>query len=309
VNLLAHIVTLLMILFVLYMYKTPIQAISYSYLLIIGISFIYLTYDFSKFYQKNHKLKELLKQINIQLEDLPEINDLTDENYQQLLERLYQEKYQLTQELDQKQADFYDYSLMWAHQIKTPIAAMRLLLQTGDFPSNLSQELFKIEQYVEMLLHYLRVEDISHDFRFNQVQLSKIIKEATKKYASIFISKQIRLELEEIDVMILTDEKWLQFAIEQLLSNALKYTNNSGVIKIYMENEQLVIEDSGIGIQVEDLPRIFEKGFTGYNGRMDKKSTGIGLFLIKKIVDKLGVGILVTSQIGVGTKVSLKVEK
>lgn len=172
-------------------------------------------------------------------------------------------------------------------------------------------QLLKIEQYVEMVLGYLRIESSSSDFVLQKYLLSDLVKQAIRKYASQFIRKNIKLELREMDCLILTDEKWFVFVIEQLLSNALKYTNQ-GTISIYLDPLQpkiLIIEDTGIGIAKEDLPRIFEKGFTGYNGRMDKKATGIGLYLCQKILTKLSHQISITSDIKMGTKVMINLEQ
>ena len=213
---------------------------------------------------------------------------------------------------------------MWVHQIKTPISAMHVLLQAQEtcqfkdeqYMKEMKMELFKIEQYVEMVLTYLRMEDMSSDLSFDLYSLDSIIRQAIRKYSQMFILKKIRLDYEPVQTNVLTDEKWLGFVLEQILSNALKYTNRSsqGRISVYMEEDSaqtqerkncLVIEDNGIGIWPEDLPRVFEKGFTGYNGRTDKKSTGIGLYLCKSVIDRLRHEIRIESEPGKGTKVSL----
>lgn len=203
--------------------------------------------------------------------------------------------------------DMLDYYTLWAHQIKTPIAAMRLILQSDDAPNSaeLEQELFRVEQYVEMVLNYLRLGSDSTDYVICRVELDRLLRQSVKKYAKQFIRRRIRLDYKETGLTVLTDEKWLSFAIEQLLANALKYTREGGGIRIYAEGEALCIEDTGIGIAAEDLPRVFEKGYTGCNGRTDKKSTGIGLYLCRKILDKLGHGITIESKIGAGTKVKV----
>lgn len=209
-----------------------------------------------------------------------------------------------------------DYYSLWVHQIKTPIAAMRILLQANidisfEQKSELEMELFKIEQYVEMVLSYIRMGDMISDLKLQWYALDDIVKSAVRKYSKLFILKKIKLNYEPIAEKILTDEKWMGFIIEQLLSNALKYTNE-GEISIYMEpgkENELVIEDTGIGIWEEDLPCVFEKGFTGYNGRTDKKSTGIGLYLCKSIADKLNHRIYISSEISKGTKVFLNLKR
>ncbi len=177
---------------------------------------------------------------------------------------------------------------------------MRLLLQTDCSPENdeLEEQLFKIEQYVEMVLQYIRSDSISSDLEIKSYDLGGIVRAAVKKYRKQFLRKKTKVIVGDINCRVLTDEKWLSFVIEQLISNALKYTSE-GEINIYLD------ENTGIGIRPEDLPRIFEKGFTGFNGREDKKSTGIGLFLCKKILTKLSHTITVTSEVGKGTAVKL----
>ena len=170
--------------------------------------------------------------------------------------------------------------------------------------SDMKMELFKIEQYVEMALNYLRVEDISSDLSFKQYAVDDMVRQVIRKYAKIFISKKIKMNFKPTGRYIVTDDKWFVFVLEQFISNALKYTKK-GQISIYMKEKSLVIEDTGIGIPAEDLPRIFEKGFTGYNGRENKKSTGIGLYLCKNIMDKLQWNITVDLEVGSGTKIYL----
>ena len=203
-----------------------------------------------------------------------------------------------------------EYYLMWVHQIKTPIAALKLLLEGNDRQDKESflmrEELFKIEQYAEMALSFQRLESISSDMVLGECELSSILKQAVRKYAVLFINKGLKLELCETSARVLTDEKWFSVCLEQILSNSIKYTERGGItIACTGEEEQVLlqIKDTGIGIRQEDLPRIFEKGFTGYNGRMDKKATGIGLYLCKRICDQLGVGITVDSTVGAGTMV------
>ena len=162
-------------------------------------------------------------------------------------------------------------------------------------------ELFRIEQYVEMVLSYLRLNSESSDYVFQEYDLDQIIKQAVHKYASQFVRKRIRLVYEPMNVFVLTDEKWLLFIIEQLLYNAVKYTQQGTVTITVTPDKILKISDTGIGIASEDLPRIFEKGFTGYNGRADKKSTGLGLYLCKTAADRLSHMISVQSEVGKGT--------
>ena len=212
------------------------------------------------------------------------------------------------EELQEKQ----DFFALWAHQIKTPIAALNLLLQEEEQDiAACRQELFKIESYVEMALNYLRFEEMSNDLVLERNSLEQLVRQVVRKYATIFIYNHISIQLEHLDYTVLTDEKWFCFMLEQILSNALKYTKQ-GSVKIYAEETEnglhIFVKDTGIGIKREDLPRIFEKGFTGYNGRMDKKASGLGLYLCKGVCEKLGHGIRVTSKEGKGTTVILTLQ-
>ena len=205
-----------------------------------------------------------------------------------------------------------DFYALWVHQIKTPIAALNLLLQNNYSESNkeLRLELFKIERYTELVLNYLRLEDISSDLSFSSYKLDGIVNQAVKKFAPVFIAKDIKISIESLEFKVLTDEKWLVFALEQIISNSVKYTPAGGQIKIHAEKDcVLVIKDNGIGIAPEDLPRIFEKGFTGYNGRMDKKATGLGLYLTKKTLEKLGHSIDIFSNCNDGTTVKIDLSR
>lgn len=291
------------------LYNLPIEPIAYAALLCTFLGIMFAGLDFWQYYKKHSLLRELETSITLSIDSLPAAGNLLELDYQNLLETVHRDKMQLVSKADSARTDMIDYYTLWAHQIKTPIAAMRLLLQSSDSEQNteLSSELFKIEQYVEMVLQYLRLESTSTDFILKRYKLDDIVRQAVRKYAKLFIQKKISLDFKEFDCEVLTDEKWLLFVIEQILSNALKYTHE-GKISIYTDpsnSKTLVIEDTGIGIQPEDLPRVFEKGFTGYNGRTDKKSTGIGLYLCKRILTKLSHSIAIESEVGKGTLVKI----
>lgn len=215
---------------------------------------------------------------------------------------------------EERSAECRDYYLMWTHQIKTPILALRLLLDKsgsgGKENFQMREELFKIEQYVEMALTFQRLEGIAGDLVLEEYILGDLVRQAVKKYSVLFINRGLGLKLEEMEYKIITDEKWFVFCVEQLLSNSIKYTLKGGITLRAERDEaaeriRFSIEDTGMGIRAEDLPRIFEKGFTGYNGRLDKKSTGIGLYLCRRIFTHLGIQIKVESEAGQGTKVIL----
>ena len=312
-----------------FLYHLPIEPMVYVtvFWLITGICAC-----LNGFYRYRKKVQQLeliaaAPDINLSQMDSPVGQD---ERFQQeIMQQLNQMRIDVENASQKSSEDMTDYYTMWAHQIKTPIFALRLLLQesTEENKEKLS-ELFKIEQYVEMVLGYLRTEDMSSDLKLSRCSLDRIIRDQIHKYAGIFVSKKLTLTYESISQDVLTDEKWLGFVIGQILSNALKYTRTGG-IRIYLEkklsldtddvsisirndgcnkveNLTLIIEDTGIGIRAEDIPRIFEKGYTGVNGRDDNRATGIGLYLSNKIMRKLGHRLYITSTEGKGTKVFLE---
>ena len=295
---------------VFFLYNLPMEPVVYAVTLCGGISIVFSTMDYWQYHKRHKTLADMLNGITLSIDKLPIPKDLIERDYQDLIEVIHRDKMQIVSEGDSSKRDLIDYYTLWVHQIKTPISTISLLLQSEDSPQNeqMSIELFKIEQYVEMVLQYLRLDSESTDFALKYYDLDSIVKQAIRKYAKLFILKNISLDLSKIQCKVLTDEKWLVFSIEQILSNGLKYTKR-GKISIYMEDEKtLVIEDTGIGIQREDLPRVFEKGFTGYNGRTDKKSTGIGLYLCKRIISKLGHTITIDSEVDKGTKVKIQLD-
>lgn len=289
------------------LYNLETEAIYYSIILCAFIGLIYICINFINYYKKHIQLYKLQNEISISLENLPSPKTLMEEDYTNLILTLNKEYKTYISKSDIAKSDMIDYYTMWVHQIKTPISAMKLLIQTSEseISSDLSSELFKIEQYVEMVLSYIRLGSNENDFVIKEYDLDNIVRQAIRKYAPLFIRKKINLDFQPTTYKVLTDEKWLVFVIEQLLSNAIKYTNK-GKISIYpLEDKKLVIEDTGIGISQEDIPRIFDKGFTGYNGRTNKKATGLGLYLCKNILDKLSHKISIESEVGVKTKVIL----
>ena len=195
-------------------------------------------------------------------------------------------------------------------QIKTPIASMHLILQKQDSEDSrrLRMELMRVEQYVEMVLCFLRLDSDSTDYVLKEYRLDDIIRPAIRKFAPQFIMKKLALVYDTIDRRVLTDEKWLGFVVEQVLSNAVKYTE-SGKVKISCEGSKIIISDTGIGIAAEDLPRIFDKGYTGFNGRMDRRASGIGLYLCRRICNNLGHSITAESVPGQGTTIAIELER
>ena len=290
-----------------WLYGLPGEAIAYLLCLCcIGTSF-WAVLSFVRFWRKHKILRKMEAAIFVTAEDLPETTTLIEEDYQHLIQRLVRENRQRQAAADSMLEDLTSYYTLWVHQIKTPIAAMDLLLQAGpDRATEMEIELQKIAQYVDMVLQYLRLDSTAKDLVLQRCQLDAVVRQTVRKYAKLFILKKIQLVFQETKWEVLSDEKWLCFLLEQLLSNALKYTPEGGKISIFLDGEtNLVIADTGIGIAPEDLPRVFEKGFTGNNGRMDKKATGIGLYLCRRVTNLLGHTISIASEPGVGTQVRL----
>lgn len=292
------------------LYSLPLEPVIYSVVLCIVFAAIIVGIGFIRFVSRHKALIDSVKQITIDLSVLPQPDTLIEYDYTMLINELYKYKCKIESEQAKKSSDMSEYYTLWAHQIKTPISAIRLLLQSSaDTKRELDEQLFRVEQYVDMVLQYVRSESLNTDYLINKYPLDDIIKQVLRKFAKSFIMKKLKLEYSENFEKVITDEKWLTFVIEQLISNALKYTS-TGSISIYTEhmNENkllLCIKDTGIGIQAEDLPRIFDCGYTGFNGRTDKKSTGIGLYLCRKILTRLSHTLTVESQIGKGTLVKI----
>ena len=218
------------------------------------------------------------------------------------------ELYQQRSDSERKLTDLLDYYTLWVHQIKTPIAASQLLVaEVADrqLKQQLEQEIFKIDSYTNLVLQYLRLESFHDDLVLKKVQIEDLVKEIIRKYALFFIQKGLNVNLHDLDKEIVTDKKWLLVVIEQIISNSLKYTKEGG-LEIYMEGQELCIKDTGIGIKNSDVLRVFERGFSGYNGRLTQQSSGLGLYLSKKISEELGHQIRIESEVGKGTIVRIQ---
>ncbi len=319
----------------LYDYLRVVRNMFYAVELTLFLGVLAVIADYCSYRARCHALFYALQKEEERIRDLPEPQGLPEKLYRQLLLEEEQEKRKLLTKYDEKQKDMADYYTLWTHQIKTPIAALRLLLQneagSGNSQTDLeeqneielqkqcdrqkeTEELFKIEQYAQMALYFARLDNPSSDFLFTETDVREIVKQAIRKYSVLFLRSGLSFRMEEFEIRAVTDEKWLGFVIEQVFSNALKYTYQGG-IAIYGSDEEgnrkqgnvsyLVIEDTGIGITESDLPRIFERGFTGYNGRIDKKATGLGLYLCNQIMERMSHTITVKSEPQVGTKVIL----
>lgn len=298
-------------LFAFILYHLPVKAVLYPFFLCMGLGIIFLFFDGRHAFCKHKKLMEMQKFTSYFIEDFPIAETFDDRDYQKIIQLLQEEQRQREDKMNLRYLDMIDYYSIWAHQIKTPIASMRLNLQKEDseFSRKISEDLFRIEQYVEMVLMFLRLDSDSTDYILREYSLDVIIKQAVKRFATIFIRRKIKLNYKPVQTKVLTDEKWLLFVIEQVLSNALKYTEAGEITIEIKEPKILCILDTGIGIAPEDLPRIFEKGYTGFNGRNDKKASGIGLYLCQRICKNLGHTIKAESSLGKGTKILISLQE
>ncbi|MEE0807096.1 MAG: sensor histidine kinase [Acutalibacteraceae bacterium] len=259
-------------------------------------------------YRRRYRAAELA------LQGLPEAVDrlcaplgAVEEAYDAALRRLCAMLAKSETDRQRQRIENADYFTMWIHQIKTPIAAMQLILREQDDARSreLLAELFRIDQYAEMALTYARLESPTTDLVLRRCAVEPIVRSVVRQYAGQFVRRHVALRCEIEPVCALTDEKWLAFILGQLLSNAVKYTENGTVTVRVTKELVLSVSDTGIGIAPEDLPRIFEKGFTGYNGRAGRKSTGLGMYLSRCAAEKLGHRISVQSAPGQGTTVSV----
>lgn len=311
----------------LYMYLIGARKQDVVYAAVLDAMIIIITV-LAGFLGYSSKVKALSNALERPVEEqaqLPEAADDVEMLYHRLLENQSIARSESESSAAIRQSQMRDYYSMWVHQIKTPISAMKLLLEAereelgqlicddeqsqcllSDNMDSFEDELFRIEEYVSMALQYQRVSSTENDFVLEKVSVDGVIRDTIKKYAKIMIRRHIGMNYSGTVQEVYTDGKWLAFILEQLLSNAIKYTPQ-GVVTIETAEEKdrffITIKDTEIGIKAEDLPRVFEKGYTGYNGHADKKATGIGLYLCRQMADKLGHTIRMESEIGKGTKV------
>ncbi|WP_301831993.1 sensor histidine kinase [uncultured Streptococcus sp.] len=293
--------SLILVLFA-FLFEEVADILYYALTILTFVSVIMVIWDLSRSY-KTSKAAYLYEEIT----PLGPLEFYLD----QALEKARESQRVQTEEERKRYTDLMDYYTLWVHQIKTPIAASQLLLQDvrdSKTKALLEQEVFKIDAYTNLVLQYLRLENFHDDLQLKKVALEPLIKEVVKKHSLFFIQKGLTINLHDLDIKVISDEKWLLVIIEQVLSNSLKYTKSGG-IDIYFKENRLYLKDTGIGIKNSDILRVFERGFSGYNGRLTQQSSGLGLYLSKKIADQLGHEISISSQVGQGTTVSIYFQK
>ncbi len=308
-----------MLLLVYSLYQLPKGPAFYTIMLLSVLKLVFTLGEGYFYWKKCCLLEKLFECANAQAGVAPMLDVMLHEGvrfspleqqYLSIIRLLESERSAAARIYEQKSLSARNYYTLWSHQIKTPLAAAGLLLKEESIDKNaLVQQIFKIEQYIDMVLQYERLGD--RDLEFRSVPIRHLVNQAVKRVSVLFIHKHIKLELGELDGEVLTDEKWLCFVSEQVLTNAVKYTRHGSVSIYWAEQGVLAVKDTGSGIRAEDIPRLFSRGFTGYNGRADleKRSTGIGLFLCKKTMDMLGHQIYLESMVGKGTTVFLNLRR
>ncbi len=288
-----------------------LEDLAYLLILELFVLGVIMTVDLIRYKARVKQVEDLLKRPVAEQSYNVEAKDILEERYVDLIHA--QEKSRVaTENMSAKSSkDMEQYYNIWVHQIKTPISGMNVLLQSmepTEEVGELQNQLFSVEQYVDMALQYQKIKSTTNDFSFAEIPLNKVIRENIRKYARLFIAKKLAVRYEETALRVLTDEKWISFVLGQIITNAVKYSDKGSITISACEDERntyLSVKDEGIGISPEDLPRVFERGYTGYNGRADKKSTGIGLFLCKSVTRMLGHKIQISSEPGKGTEVTI----
>ncbi len=300
-------VVLIAAVFTLVLYSRSIEVFSILYAVLISFVILFLC---SLYFYRRYKSKYLNLIRFLEGDEVSTDIEISDPMSKLLLEGIEAYKMQsknLISEDKIRLEEVNKFYTLWAHQIKTPIAALNLLLEERD-GMDLKIEVLKIEDYVNMILAYYRHNSPVTDYSFSKVRVENVVKASVRKYADLFIKNKIKINADFKEMVVISDSKWLEFIISQLISNSLKYTK-SGEINILSGDGCIFIKDSGIGIEKSDLPRIFEPGFTGYNGRIYTKSTGMGLSLVKSVADSLNIKLEVDSSVGEGTTVKLIFDK
>ncbi|MBM7636875.1 signal transduction histidine kinase [Streptococcus saliviloxodontae] len=295
-----YVVLLFLFYLTFYLYQLPMTYFGMSLLFNASLFLIVSAYQYYLFSRKMLALRQAIDCDSLDFSQKP-----SDLAYEQLLKRQKRANDQayavVKSQLEQSQAMVK----LWSHQMKVPLSALSLMSQTNRLDKTaVDQQLLSLQQYVETLLTYLKFQQNKDDFRFERVSARRLLLDLVKKYAVSCMAKELSVTLDG-DWELTTDRKWLSFALGQILDNAIKYSQKGGQIVIRISEQEILIQDYGIGILEEDLPRLFEEGFTGFNGHEHQKATGLGLYITKQILDSLNLTITIDSQIDVGTSVRL----
>ncbi|GAF40402.1 ATPase histidine kinase DNA gyrase B HSP90 domain protein [Agrilactobacillus composti DSM 18527 = JCM 14202] len=259
--------------------------------------------------------KQQLKRLDIALKTgqvLPEDSlELVLRQYTQVFNQLQAKRLTYQRQAQQQVNAHQDYVMLWSHEIKTPLTALNLLAENDPTidSSAVQQQVVLIQNQLDLLLNYERLANFNHDLAFKWIDLTNLVTPIIQEYAVFFVDKRLKPVLALPKLQVLTDAKWLRFMIQQVVFNAVKYANPGGTITLKWQADQLLIQDQGIGIAASDLPRVFEPGFTGSNGRQHQAATGMGLYMAQQVSHQLGLGLTITSQVGQGTQVAITFTK
>lgn len=308
---------LLFMIIVLIMYLSQISMVIVLILFYIWFlplfSFMIIDYiQYKKYFNTLEKVLDNLDKKYLLPEVIEESNFTLGREINNILKILSRDMHENVKHYKDMQEEYREYIEMWVHEIKTPIASSKLLIEnnTNEVTRKIDTQIDKIDNFVEQVLYYSKSNDVGKDYIIKKTELSKVVKNVIKRNTRDFISKRISLQLEEIEEVIYSDTKWVEFILNQIIVNSIKYSKGKNdkikiISKKLPHSVVLEIEDSGVGIIERDINSVFEKGFTGENGRRFGKSTGIGLYLCKKLCDKLGLGLAIDSKVNIGTKVSI----
>ena len=287
--------------------STYLKAINLTYLTIFIVIFITFTFFILAFLLSYYKTSKYLRNIEKTMDKLPEkylITEILQKPrsaeklaYYRILKRANKSMLENVTDIKEKQKDYKEYIESWVHEIKIPITSAKLLCENNKSDiTNKIEDIEEVNNYVEQALFYARMDQVSNDFMIREISLNEVIKNVLARNKKIMIQNNMKVELKDVNIKCYTDEKWLEFILNQIITNSIKYRNdNNAVIKITgiqnKENIILKIKDNGIGIKKSEIDRIFDKGFTGTNGRNQTKSTGIGLYLCKRLCEGIGMEI------------------
>ncbi|WP_419725677.1 sensor histidine kinase [Terrisporobacter petrolearius] len=275
----------------------------------------YMLLEYIKYKKYFNNIETILKDLDRKYllpEVIDDANFMIGEEVNDILKELSRDMHENVKYYKNIQEEYREYIEMWVHEIKTPIASSKLLIENNnnEITRKINIQMDRIENFVEQVLYYSRSDEVGKDYIIKKIELSQVVKNVIKKNQRDFISKRISLQLDDINEIIYSDTKWVEFILNQIVGNAIKYSKGTED-KITIRSKKLgssvvlTVQDNGVGIVEQDINRVFEKGFTGENGRKFGKSTGIGLYLCKKLCVKLGLGLQIDSNINEGTKVSI----
>ncbi|WP_165209129.1 sensor histidine kinase [Streptococcus tangpeifui] len=286
-----------------WLYHLPLEYFINSLALNIVILLGFSLWLYAHFYSKLQQLNNTT--INFEPADFKRWQSPSDRAYQAIIADLKAKEAEILLDAAQERNRLESMIKMWSHQMKVPISALSFMAQTQQLDkSEVEQQLQRLQHYLNTLLAYLKFSRHNDDFRFELISAREIAVDLVKSYRTLCLSKNLSVSIEG-DWQIKTDKKWLTFALAQILDNAIKYSQDNSQIRFIMTDQGVTISDQGIGILQEDLPRLFDEGFTGYNGHEHQKATGFGLYMTKQILDSLGLSIRITSQVGQGTSVRI----